>query len=107
LPKPLKEEEKFFKMTEKSNNYLWAALLSFFVCGLGQMIKNQWVKGCYIFFLFYMGLIGLSCVIYRLFPENISVGFSLVLFFFLGLILWICNVIDAYLPLKESLFEKE
>ena len=86
-----------------------AAILSFLFMGLGQAYNGQRRKG-YIFFLGYFGLGILYFILLKVFNEPFLEGSkevarytspSYIITLICGLIIWICNIYDAYQTAKR------
>jgi hypothetical protein len=74
--------------------YFWPALASFFVVGLGQVIKGEGNKGLLMILAFYFaipGLIYLTLMINAyLFLPTLGIGIIC------GTVLWLNNLLDAW-----------
>ncbi len=85
-----------------------AGILSFFFMGLGQAYNGQRRKG-YLYFLSYLGMVILYIVLLAFFHErlpknNNDVPYnspSYLITVFLGLLIWLGNIIDAYKTAKR------
>ena len=67
------------------------ALFSFFVPGLGQLIKGDWDKALGVWFAYFMAFV--SLIIIAKIPELAVFGFFSLLAF---PIIWVWNLHDAY-----------
>jgi hypothetical protein len=72
------------------------AFVSFFLPGIGQLIKGH-IGKCFLIWLYYAAIL---CLIYCLSIEGYlrgpSTGISFITVLLLLLILWIWNIYDAY-----------
>lgn len=81
-------------MVAKRKKYLAPALLSFFVAGLGQIIKGDAKKGLKIMLWFYLGLPILlyGAMLLNAYIFLVIFAFSVVFY----PVFWVLNIVDAY-----------
>ncbi len=99
----IREEEKYRqavagsiieKSTKSSQKHGAPLLLSFFVPGLGQLVKGQVKKGLIIFFL--PPIVFAVFIIVNFMYNNSSILSDFGSLWFAGIILYIWQLIDAY-----------